>query len=185
MTNHMREVPPKGQRKFEIESVGKQQQNGVRIKRSLADMPVPARELNVISVVCLYSLIGLSERDIAEALKIDVDRVARVKMLDAYTTVYDYVTKSIIDEDSEDVAHLFAAHARTAAKSVVDLATDPDGNSAVRLRASQDILDRAGHRPIDRIQIQGQLDHTLKVVYVEDEQSIGVIDGEAVQVEER
>lgn len=181
----MREVPPKGQRKFEIEAVGKQQQNSVRVKRSLADMPVPAKELNAISVVCLYSLIGLNERDIAEALRIDVDRVARIKMLDAYSTVYDYVTKAIIDEDAEDVAHMFAAHARSAAKSVVDLATDSDGNAAVRLRAAQDILDRAGHRPADRLIVQGQLDHTLKIMYVEEEQAGGLIDGEAVQIEER
>lgn len=180
----MKEILPKGQRRIEIDALGKQQQNSVRIKRSLADMPVPAKELNVISVICLYTLIGLSERDIAEALNITADRVARVKMLDAYSTVYEYVTKAIIDEDSEDVAHLFAAHARKAAQSVLQLATDEDTNAAVRLGAAKDILDRAGHRPIDRIQVQGQLDQTLRIMYVEEEKSGAVIDGEAVQISE-
>lgn len=177
----MREILPKGQRRIEIDAPGKQQEAGLRIKRSLADMPVPPQQLNAISVICLYTLIGLSDRDIAEAVKLDVDRVERIKMLDAYSTVYDYVTKAIIDEEAEDVRHLFAAHARGAARSIVDLASDPDGNSAVRLKASQDILDRAGHRPADVVQIKGQLDQTLRIVYVNEEPSGDIIDATAIE----
>jgi hypothetical protein len=179
----MKELLPRGQKRIEIDAPGKQQQAGLRIKRSLADLPMPAKEMNVVSVVCAYTLMGLSERDIATALNISVDRVERVKMLDAYSTVYDFVTKAIIDEEADDVRHLFAANAKKAAKNMVELA-DSSENDGVRLKANQDILDRAGHRPVDVVQIHGQLDSTLKVVYVEEEPVGDIIDGEAVQIEE-
>lgn len=179
----MRELLPKGQKRIEIDAPGKQQLAGVRVKRSLADMPVPAKQLNVLSVVCLYSLIGLSESDIATALNMSVEQVGRVKMLDAYTTVYDYTVKSIIDEEADDIRSLFAANAKGAARRMVELATEAE-NEGVKYKANADLLDRAGHRPADVVQIQGQLDQTLRVVYVEDEKVGVVIDGEAIQTDE-
>lgn len=179
----MKELFPKGQRRIELAAAGKAQQEHVRVRRSLADMPLPAKQMNVISAVCLYTLVGLSDRDIAEALGITIDRVGSIKMLDAYTTVYDYVVKSIIDEDSADVRSLFAANARNAATTMVELAQTAE-NDGVRLKASQDILDRAGHRPADVVHVKAQLDTTMRVVYVEETDEGNVIDGQAISIDE-
>lgn len=179
----MREILPKTQRKIELPASGKTQQDYIRVRRTLADLPLPAKQMNVISAVCSYTLMGLSDRDIAEALSMDVDKVGRVKMLDGYMAFYDNVVKSIIDEEAGDVRSMFAANARRAAGNLVELA-DMAENEGVKLKANQDILDRAGHRPADVVLIKGQLDTTLKVVYVEDEDAGVTIDGEAVQVDE-
>lgn len=179
----MKEIPPKGQRKIELPASGKGQQDFIRVRRTLADLPLPAKQMNVISAVCAYTLMGLSDRDISEALNMTIDRVGRVKMMDGYIQFYDNVVKSIIDEEANDVRSLFAANARKAAGNLVDLASEAE-NEGVRLKANQDILDRAGHRPADVVLVKGQLDTTLKVVYVEDEDTGAVIDGEAVQTEE-
>ena len=179
----MKELLPKGQRRLEIPANGKVQQDFIRVRRTLADLPLPAKQMNVLSAVCAYTLMGLSDRDIGEALSMDIERVGRVKMMDGYIQFYDNVVKSIIDEEASDVRSLFAANARKAAGNLVDLASDAE-NEGVRLKANQDILDRAGHRPADVVLVKGQLDTTLKVVYVEDESPGAVIDGEAIQTEE-
>jgi hypothetical protein len=183
MVGVMRELFPKNLRKIELPAAGELQKEHIRVRRSLSDMPLPAAQLNVVSAVCLYTLIGLSDRDIAEALVVDLQRVERIKMLDAYATIQDQVVKSIIDEEASDVRSIFAANARNAALTMVSLAKDAD-NEVVKFKANQDVLDRAGHRPADVVLVKGQIDSTLRVVYVEEDDCGVVIDGKAVSVSE-
>jgi hypothetical protein len=66
---------------------------------------------------------------------------------------------------------------------MVHLARSAD-NEVVKFRANQDVLDRAGHRPADVVLVKGQIDSTLRVVYV-DEENVGTqIDGTAISTDE-
>lgn len=179
----MKELFPKHMRKIELAAAGEAQKEHIRIRRTLADMPLPAGQLNVVSAVCLYTLVGLSDRDIAEALSIDLARVERIKMLDAYSTLQDHVVKGIIDEEASDVRSIFAANARNSALEMITLAKNAE-NDMVRYKANQDILDRAGHRPADVVLVKGQIDSTLRVVYVEEEDHGVVIDAQAISIDE-
>lgn len=174
---NLREVSPNGVTKLEVAAPGKEQHDALRIRRSLADMPLPAKQLNFISAVLCYTLIGLSDRDISEALNVSVDQVERAKVTDAYTTVSEYVTKSIIDEDADNVRAMFSANAKNAGRRVLSLMDSED--EKVALKASQDVLDRAGHRPADVLLVKGQLDNILRIQYIDDE-AMPVIDGEIV-----
>lgn len=179
MVTQMKELFPKHLRKIELPAAGDKQKEHIRVRRTLADMPLPANQLNVVSAVCLYTLIGLSDRDIAEALVIDLARVERIKMLDAYMTIQEQVVKSIIDEEASDVRAMFAANARNSAAEMIALASGAE-NEVVKFKANQDVLDRAGHRPADVVLVKGQIDSTLRVVYVEEEDTGVMIDGKAI-----
>lgn len=176
--DQLREIYPVGTRRVEVPAPGRAQKDAVRVRRSLADMPAPPKQLNFISVVCLYTMVGLSERDIATALNCSIEQVESIKMLDAYQTVYDHVVKSIIDEDAEDIRAMFSAGARKAAKRVIAL-SEGALDEAVSLRASADILDRAGHRAADIVNVRQTLDTTLRIEYVEPVKA-PEIDGEVI-----
>lgn len=132
------------------------------VRRQLSDMPLPPKQLNVVSLICMYTLMGLTDTDISIALGIPKERIETVKMLDAYSTIYNQVVESIIDEESEDIRTAIAAKARRAVDTVGELLDDEF--SSVRLAAAKDILDRAGHRPVDTVEHRHTMEGDLRIV---------------------
>lgn len=136
-----------------------------RARMRLADLPSPPQQMNVISVVVLYSLVGLSNEEIAIALNLTVDQIGRIKMCGPYSEMLDATTKAILDNDTDNVRQMFAQHARHAAKNVLSLMSSED--EKISLKAAQDILDRAGHRPADVMEHRISVEGGLRIEYVE------------------
>lgn len=134
-------------------------------RRKLADLPAPPKEMNALSLVCSYSIMGLSDHDIALALGLTVDQVGRIRMNDAYKQVHETIVSSIVDQDAQDVRALIAAHSRNAVATVVDKLES--GNDAVALSAANSILDRAGHRPADIVEHRHRMEGGLVIEIVE------------------
>lgn len=117
-------------------------------RRKLVDLPDIPEKMNVISVVVSYTLFGLSEDEIAMALQVSVERVRAIKMLDAFSEMYDQVVDGIKSRDLDPINKMIEDMAPSAVQKVVALMNDADSDK-VSLSAAQDILDRSGRRPAD------------------------------------
>ena len=119
-------------------------------RRKLADLPALPAQMNVISVVLMYTMFGVNDSEIAVATGMSVDQVASLKSHDVYARVQEEVAKNIIVQDASEIRTLIAANARTAAGRVADMMNSDDDDIA--LRAAKDTLDRSGFRPADVVE---------------------------------
>jgi hypothetical protein len=160
----------------EVPSGREAQRTVARTKRKLADMPAPPQQMNALSVVLTYTMTGLSDDDIAIATGLTTEQVERMRTLEAYTQLHELVSKSLVDQDADNVRTLFTANAKNAASRMLQLADSE--NETVAIRAAADILDRAGHRPADVVEhrhaMEGGL--TIRVIKQDDTQQVPTID---------
>lgn len=130
----------------------------------LNELPdIPAR-VNIISIVLSYHLMGISNDDIASVLEIPVERVGRIMMSDAFSTIKATITEQILERDADVIRSTFRRGAKNAAKKVSDLVNHP--NPVVSLNAAKDILDRDGHRPTDVVEHRHQVEGGLQIQYI-------------------
>lgn len=139
----------------------------VKSKRSVADLPAPPAQLTGVALVAFYTLFGLGDRDISLALdgKISEEQVRRIRTLDAYKDFMNDAKANIIETSTDLVRDVFQQNAVGAARTVVELAQS--NNDVLAFKASQDILDRAGHRPADIIEHRLNMADQLQIVYIE------------------
>jgi hypothetical protein len=136
----------------------------VRARRSVSDLPAPPQQLTGVALVAFYTLFGLSDQDIAIALdaRLSVDQVRNIRQLDAYRDFMESAKTSIIDNTADKVRDVFQTHAIGAAHKVIQHAQSDDG--VLSFKASQDILDRAGHRPADVVEHRHRMEDALHIV---------------------
>lgn len=136
----------------------------VRARKSVSDLPLPPKQLSGVGLVAFYTLFGLNDTDIALALdsKISVDQIKEIKQCDAYIEFMSTAKANIIETETDIVREVFQTHARDAASKVVELAQGE--NDVLAFKASQDILDRAGHRPADVVEHRHRMEDALHIV---------------------
>lgn len=134
-----------------------------RVRMRMIDMPVPPAQMHGVAVIVAYTLMGLSDQDIMLALRLTESQLGRIKMSDAYAMAKKTVIDGILADDTEDVRMMFAQHAKTAALNIQAIAASSD--EKVALKANQDILDRAGHRPADTI--LHKVEGGLRIEYID------------------
>ena len=145
----------------EVPSAHEAQKFVASARRHLADIPAPPKSANAISVILSYTLFGLQDDEIAVATNLSVSQIGQIKMLDAYQVMYDAVIRQIIDKDADDVRRVFVAGAKKAASKMVGFVDSDD--PAIAITASRDLLDRAGHRPVDVVDHRIRMDESLKI----------------------
>lgn len=151
-------------------------------RRSVSDMPVTPGQMNALSLVCFYTMWGLSVQDMAIQLSMSIDQIKRIKKLPEYIKLHDDIFKSVMETEANDVRGFFQQHAKTAAAKIVELA---DEEGALGFAASKDILDRAGHRPADVVEHRHRLDNSLQIEIIsksDNVSSLPVIDAEFEEV---
>lgn len=131
----------------------------------IADLPVPPRQMNIISVILMYSMVGMLEHEIALATGITVDQVNQIRTSQAYNTMYNTVSKNIIEQDMDDVREVIKRHSIRAVEKVVEIMEESDDKNS--LKAAQDVLDRAGHRPADIVQHMHNVNGGLKIEFIQ------------------
>lgn len=158
----------------------------VRARKTVADLPLPPQQLSGVGLVAFYVLFGLSDTDISLALdgKITVEQVKQIKSCDAYTEFMATAKANIIETETDIVREVFQTHAHGAAKKIVDLA-DSD-NDVLAFKASQDILDRAGHRPADVVEHRHRMEDALHIVVTkrDETQQLPTVDADFEEVSE-
>lgn len=136
----------------------------VRVRKRLADLPeIPAR-MNVIGAVAAYHLFGLDDYEIALAMQCTEAQIGHIKVTEAFTDLIHTMQSNIVETQQEDVRALIHTHARNAVQTVVGaLRSD---NEQVAIVAAKDILDRAGHRPVDVVEHRLRVEGGLTIEYV-------------------
>lgn len=146
----------------------------VTARKRLSDLPVPPGQMNTISVIISYTLFGVNDNDISLALCIPIEQIEVIKKSDAYSLIQQQFVDSIIESDLSDVRGMFVEKSRTAAKKMVGLLDSE--SEATQIIAAKDILDRAGHRPVDVIEHRHKMEGGLTIEYVEKKDDVPIID---------
>lgn len=119
----------------------------ISARRNPNEMPTPdANMQKAINVILMYQLLGLNDNEIAHLLGIDMDQVRDIKQMGAYQDTFEAVFSELISVNSSSLQARLSRHAHTAMNTVVSL-TEKADKDMVRLKASQDILDRSGLDP--------------------------------------
>jgi uncharacterized protein YqgV (UPF0045/DUF77 family) len=146
----------------------------IPVKKKLRDLPESTRTMNGISAVLCYSLFGLNDDDIAEAIGTTIERIANIRALPSYVTMRNDVITNVISAEQNDVRELFVKHSRKAVNTVVE-GMDAKRTSD-RLKAASDILDRSGFRPADVVEHRHRLEGGLTIEVVRKDSVLPVID---------
>lgn len=112
-------------------------------KRNLKDLPAPVSLINGVSCVFMYTMLGIGDREIADALQITVPQVYEMRRHSAYLECFNSVMAEFINANSEHISARLQAAAQGALTNVFTLAHEAK-KEEVKLRANQDILDRSG-----------------------------------------
>jgi len=136
----------------------------VATRRQLADLPVPAQQLNAVSLCVIYTMSGLAHTDIAIATNLTVNQIERIVEGDPFKEMFDLTKKTLLAEQVNNVRDYIQERSMHAARKVVGH-VDSD-NEAVSLSASKDVLDRAGQRPVDVVEHRHHVESELRIVHV-------------------
>lgn len=167
-----------------VPSNGEAQRIVARTRKSVAELPLPPKEMSGVALVAFYTLFGLHDTDISIAVdnKLTVEQIERIRTLDAYIEFMETAKANMLNTQQDTVRELFQKHATDAAAKVINLSQGED--DVLAFKASQDVLDRAGHRPADIIEHRHKLEDALNIVYIEKKanEDVPVIDIEAEEV---
>ena len=157
----------------------------VRAKKSVNDLPLPPRQLSGVALVAFYTLFGLSDIDIALAIdgKLTTEQIENIKSSDAYIEFMATAKENILNTETETIRDVFQQNAKVAASKIVELATGD--NDVLAFKASQDLLDRAGHRPADVVEHRHRMEDSLQIVITKRDETkqLPVIDGTFTEVD--
>jgi hypothetical protein len=114
-----------------------------RRQRSAKELPAAPQMMKAVACVFLLTTLGLTERETANVLGIDLGDVKAVKTSPTYTECFNEVLQELINANSEMLSARLASYATGAVDNIAHLARNGK-KEEVQLRASQDIADRAG-----------------------------------------
>lgn len=151
-----------------------------KTRKTVADLPLPPQNLSGVALVAFYTLFGLNDQDISIALdgKLTVEQIENIRSLTPYTEFMQTAKENILNTQQDTVREVFQQHADAAAHRIVSFVTDDDTNEVLAFKASQDILDRAGHRPADVVEHRHKMEDSLNIVITrrDENEKVPIID---------
>lgn len=142
-------------------------------KRNLKELPAEIGTVNGVAAVFMYTMLGIGDREIADALGIDVQRVEDVRAHTAYKECFDIVVSEFINKNSDLLAARIAAYSHSALDVVGNIALNGKKEEN-QLRASIDMLDRAGVRPKDMVEKNTASKSELRIIVVDGAKDVSV-----------
>ena len=164
---------------IEVDSHDEILRREISAQKKIIDLPIQGKEMNTLSIICSYELFGLSKEDIAQVTGLRVDQVASIQMTEAYVALMNQIAKNIYEKDQKNLRAGFLKHSGKALKKIVELVEEADEDK-VSLAAAQDLLDRAGFRPVDTIEHKHSFENELKIVHIKknENENVPVIEAE-------
>lgn len=151
-------------------------EEGNRFQRTLADITVPFEEMNPTMLVLAYSMWGLDEHAIGRVLGKTGKDIHDFQLTNLYIETRDQLVESLRYAETNSI-HGYLAQQSGKAVSEVVRAMNQNRDGDRSLRAAQDLLDRGGFRPADRVEHIHKFEDDLKIVYIKkDERNPIVID---------
>ena len=117
-------------------------------KRSIPELPASTKAIKGIALVFTLTVLGLTDRDIGEMLEITPSDVRRVRSHPGYSETFEIIASEFVNAKSKRLISRIAAYADDALDNVHNIAMNGQKENNV-LKASIDLLDRAGVRPKD------------------------------------
>ena len=131
-------------------------------KRTMKDMPGDTQILKAVACVILFTVMGVGDREIADALGISPVDLKRVRMHTAYPECFNSLVSEFINANSEFINARLAAYAGDAVDNIMTLAQHGK-KEETKLRANIDIADRAGINPKEQSKAALQI-NDLRIV---------------------
>ena len=160
----------------EVPNTRELQQNFVTAQIKIADLPLPPKKMNVLSVILSYSLQGIANYEIASIVNVEEERIAIIKDSPEYKELQATIITNITKADLADVRTLFVENSRSAANVMFDVINDPEMGTTNKMIAAKDVLDRAGQRPVDVVEHRHKLEGGLTIEYVQRKDNLPAID---------
>ena len=157
-------VPTQEEEFVEVPNYQEVQRDYTARRRRISDLPLPPKEMNAISVIISYTLFGLADKDIATVLSIPTEQVERIKLSDHYKELMDTFVENIAVQDADHVRSLFSQQSIIAAQKITNLLNS--NSPHVAMSAAKDVLDRAGHRPVDVINHKHTMEGGLTIRHI-------------------
>lgn len=142
-------------------------------RRALKELPAAPNVINGVGAVFMYTLLGVGDREIADTLRVAVQDVEDLRNHSAYGECFQIVHGEFINANSDLLTSRIAAYSQTALTTVGTLASDSK-KEEVKLRASIDLLDRAGVRPKDQEGKAQATRNDLRIIVVDGNKSDNV-----------
>lgn len=119
--------------------------NNKAIRASIADLPADPSATTTAGVVWLYYMLGLNDVDIASCTGLTIQQVDLIKGMKLFSQLDTMIIANASKLNSANIEgriHSMAAKSMDAIEEIID---DAEVEASVKLRAAQDLLDRAGH----------------------------------------
>lgn len=142
-------------------------------RKSLKELPAPVGTINGCAVVFMYTLLGIGDREIADALDITPDQLDAIREHPAYAECFNTVLVRFIDANSELLQSRLAAYSHAALTTTAEIMLHGKKEEN-KLRAAIDTLDRSGARPQDNVGRQNAGKDHLRIVIIDNEKQIEV-----------
>ena len=137
----------------------------IETRRKLVDLPEPPEKMNAVALVLAYHVYGLSDGEIGVAVGVNQEQVTAIRMTDAFTQMQDALVTQWGKSQGAGVRQILSQKAITAANKMTSLLESE--REGTRMAAAKDILDRAGHRPVDTIEHKHSLEGGLTIEYIQ------------------
>lgn len=149
------------------------------VRINVVDLPADPRALNTVALVYVYYMLGLADHDIADCTGLRVDQIEHIKGMQLFDRVASTIVVNAGKLAQADVRARIEQMSNTAVSAIEDIIDDAEVDAAVKLRASQDILDRAGFGAKQIHEHNHKLSGGLTIRYIddtEDTKSVPTID---------
>lgn len=117
-----------------------------RSRRTIKELPIEERTQTAINAVLVFTLLGMTDNEIAHIIHYPMEDINRLKDLPAYQETFDIVFHEFISINSNSLVSKIAAFSSSALDNVMEIASKGKFEMS-KLKANQDILDRAGLHP--------------------------------------
>ena len=144
--------------------------------KKLSDLPVTPKQMNTFGVVITYVMCGIDNEGISKATKLEIEHIVAIREMDSYIEIQKLATETLLLAKADKVREIISQQSELAARTIGrGLISD---NEATRLVAAKDVLDRAGHRPVDVVEHKHKMEGglTIEVIRRDKDQNVPIID---------
>ena len=130
-------------------------------RRNVGDLPDTPGVLNAVACVLMYTILGVADREISDAMKITPAQVKELRKKPAYSECFGMVQDEFINVNSDLMAARIAAYGNESVTQMAKLAFRAKYEST-QFKATQDLLDRGGFTKKE--QSKGSMGDALRIV---------------------
>lgn len=139
-------------------------------KRDAKDLPAPISVMKGIGVVFAFTMMGMTDREMASILDISMELLDELRNHSAYKELFDTIHTEFVNANSELLASRIAAYSHSALDTVAKMAGSAK-HEPTRFKAADSIIDRA----LGGAEARGQKDKgTLRIVVLDDERDVNI-----------